>query len=461
MKKGIIMPSKLTPKNQQIFDSVSWPHEKPSLSFFHWFLWALSILFVIYQFVLRVSLGVMAQDLMAYFSIDATAFSTLGALFYLGYASMQIPIGVLLDRLGPARVTPACLFLCILGFICFVFSDNWSVILVGRLITGIGSAGAFISSLKIAQLVFPRRLFNLFVGLTASFGLSGAVFGGGPIKIFLEIYGLLEVLEGLVAIGIILCLIVGIVYLKSRAQEIFLSNSHHTVQGTPLPIFEGLRVIIKNPILLGLLFCTGLMTTGLYSFADAWGASFLETYQQTSGKIASLSISVIYIGMLIGATALGMIADKIGSSKEIVSLCGGISALILGALLTFHFSSSLILGLMFIFGICSSLQILVFSYILQLLPQRFGGIGSGTTNMTIMLLGSLCIYLIGFLMDLSWQGTMQASCRIYERESYMLAFGVIVGLIGIGTIGFSILSTHARRISHRFVHLEEAFNITN
>lgn len=454
------MPSASSIKEQKFSGQPPLSHERPSLSFLHWVLWGLGISFVIYQFILRVSLGVMAHDLMTHFRIDATAFSSLGSLFYLGYAGMQIPVGILLDRFGPARISPVCLFLCVVGFTCFVFSENWTIVLIGRFLTGIGSAGAFIGVLKTAQLVFPKRLFGFFVGLTASLGLCGAIFGGGPIGILLEAYTLMPVLEGLVVVGFALFLILTFIFITPKAKDILSSKegSHKNNHA----VFDGLRVILTNPVLIGLLFCTGLMTMGLYSFADAWGASFLQAYQGMNEEMASFSISLIYIGMTVGSTVLGIIADRLNATKKIVSTCGAISALILLLfLLVPVLPFSLVLGLMLVFGVCSSLQVLVFSYILQLLPSRFGGIASGSTNMTIMLLGSLSIYIAGALMDFGWQGTMQEGLKVYGNGSYALAFGAIISLIAIGTLGFIVLSFQAKRVSHRLVHLEESFSVTS
>ena len=48
--------------------------------------------------------GVMMQELMRNFSIGANGFGFIASLFFYGYAVMQIPAGLLLDRFGARRL---------------------------------------------------------------------------------------------------------------------------------------------------------------------------------------------------------------------------------------------------------------------------------------------------------------------------------------------------------------------
>lgn len=403
-------------------------------------IWGMVVIFVIYQFILRVSLGVMAPSLMERFTIDATQFSLLGSLFYFGYASMQIPVGIFLDRFGPLRTVPVFILLCVSGFCLFTFSDNWALALFGRFITGIGSAGAFISSLKVTHLLFPERLFKFLVGLTSSLGLLGAICGG-LIGIILTIYSLSDVLQGLSYSGIILLFIICSLFYQKKSQSLLKSKEISFEKTEHNNILDGLRVIFKKPSLLILIFCTALMTTALYTFADSWGPSFLMQYHHLSMDQASFSIFLIYIGMTLGSTLLSFIGEKFNMTQLIVATCGFITASVLIGFLTISYIPYyFILCAMFIFGICASLQILVFGLILSQVPKRFGGIITGLTNMTIMLLGSGSISLAGFLMDYTQDKVIENGAPIYGSSAYMLSFGCISTIVLIGAMGFSIVS---------------------
>ena len=61
-------------------------------------MWFFPLSFFAYQFILRLWPGLMMHQIMEQFSIDASHFGLLAAFYYYGYASMQIPVAVLLDR---------------------------------------------------------------------------------------------------------------------------------------------------------------------------------------------------------------------------------------------------------------------------------------------------------------------------------------------------------------------------
>ncbi|NDD67503.1 MFS transporter, partial [bacterium] len=79
------------------------------------FMWLLPLMFFAYQFVLRLWPSLLMSQIMQQFAIDATAFGVLVSVYYYGYAGMQIPIAILLDKYGPRYVIAACALLCGIG----------------------------------------------------------------------------------------------------------------------------------------------------------------------------------------------------------------------------------------------------------------------------------------------------------------------------------------------------------
>ena len=65
--------------------------------------WLVGSLFFFYAWILRVSPSVMVEDLMRDFAVGGAILGNLSALYFYGYAGMQIPVGLLLDRFGPRR----------------------------------------------------------------------------------------------------------------------------------------------------------------------------------------------------------------------------------------------------------------------------------------------------------------------------------------------------------------------
>ena len=55
--------------------------------------WLVGSLFFFYAWILRVSPSVMVEDLMRDFAVGGAVLGNLSALYFYGYAGMQIPVG--------------------------------------------------------------------------------------------------------------------------------------------------------------------------------------------------------------------------------------------------------------------------------------------------------------------------------------------------------------------------------
>src|SRR5689334_17104887 len=87
-----------------------------------WLMWFLAATFFASQFVFRLFPSLIMSELMQQFKIDATSFGILSAAYYVGYAGMQIPVGILLDRFHPKYVISGCALLCSIGTLPFILS---------------------------------------------------------------------------------------------------------------------------------------------------------------------------------------------------------------------------------------------------------------------------------------------------------------------------------------------------
>ncbi len=84
--------------------------------------WATAALFFFYAWVLRVTPSVMIEELMRDFAVGAAAVGNLSAFYFYGYAGMQVPIGMMIDRFGPRRLISASAAVCALGCVLFAVS---------------------------------------------------------------------------------------------------------------------------------------------------------------------------------------------------------------------------------------------------------------------------------------------------------------------------------------------------
>ena len=124
------------------------------------------------------------------------------SVYFLTFASIQLPLGVLLDGFGPRRVQSGLLLVAAGGAALFARSDDFATLVVGRALIGFGVAGALIAGLKAIVSWFPKERILLFNGCFIMLGTLGAICATSPAAWHLEYIGwrgLLEVMAGVTA----------------------------------------------------------------------------------------------------------------------------------------------------------------------------------------------------------------------------------------------------------------------
>ena len=75
-----------------------------SLRSYGWFLWSIAALFYAYEFIHRITPGIMTAQLRASFSINENELALIGAFYFYAYAPFQLLSGVLIDKYGVRRI---------------------------------------------------------------------------------------------------------------------------------------------------------------------------------------------------------------------------------------------------------------------------------------------------------------------------------------------------------------------
>lgn len=394
-------------------------------------MWSLPLAFFTYQFILRLWPSLMMQQIMQNFGIDATNFGYLASAYYWGYASIQIPLAILLDRYKPRFVLGACALICGLATLCFTLTDNWTVALVSRFLIGAGSAGGFLSTSKVISEWFPKNHYGKMVGFSFSIGLIGAVYGGKPTSLLVNTWGWQGVSFTLaavsIAIGVLTCL-----FLKSpKAMGITSEKSESTIPFR----FSDLLSLILSPSLFLLAIANLLMVGALEGFADVWGVNYLMTAYEVDRANGAEAISFIFIGMLFGGPFLAFLSKKWGN-YHVISLCGiGFTVFFSYLLLCYtNIPFSLLKGLFFCVGLLCCYQVLVFSLASNFVKPELLSLAVAFLNCINMLGGSFFHTLIGSFMDYYWAGNEAWGIREYTIDSYTHALMVIPVCALIGAV---------------------------
>jgi MFS family permease len=155
--------------------------------------------------------ALIAGDLMAELDLSAGDLGLLTAIYFLVFAAVQLPFGVLLDRFGPHLIQSALLLIAGVGALVFALADGVITLMLGRALIGLGVALALMAGLKAIVLWFPPERLALANGWFIMLGALGALTATGPAEILVRSIGwrgLFTILAALSAAVALLILIV-------------------------------------------------------------------------------------------------------------------------------------------------------------------------------------------------------------------------------------------------------------
>ncbi len=133
------------------------------------------------SYLFRTINGPLADELIRRFSLGAASLGLLTSVYFLAFAVSAIPIGVALDALGPRRVQGWLMSVAAVGAIVFALAPAAPVLIIGRLLIGLGVAGGLMAGLKAHALWVPPRYLPLANGGLVMFGGLGAIAATLPV----------------------------------------------------------------------------------------------------------------------------------------------------------------------------------------------------------------------------------------------------------------------------------------
>lgn len=390
-----------------------------------WFVWSFAALFYLYQIILRNFPGVMAEDLMRDFSVEACALGILTAFYLVSYSTLQIPAGLSMDKFGPTRLLRGAILLCLLGTIVFALSESFCLACVGRLFIGMGATCAFLGSIKLGTLWFPPEKLALVVGVVMLTGTIGATLGQAPLALFIDMLGWREtLLYVVVPPGVVLA--GGIwVFVRDTPHR----GARESISPSALSLktlFIHLKDIVVDYRIWVLGLYGALMYIPMLVFVDLWGISFLTKLYGVDRATAGSITTMFYIGVGVGCPLVAVLSDYF-KVRKIPMMIGALFSMVCYGVIIYMPDVPLLTmyGLLFAAGISFSAQPLIFPSVCQLTPLSSNGTVTSFTNMVVMMFGLLMQPLVGRLLHLTWGGVMVNGVPYYDVSAYRFALASV------------------------------------
>ncbi len=349
------------------------------------------------------------------FEINASGVGVISSSYWIAYALMQIPAGILMDRFGAKKLLAIASFLCGIGGFVFGFSTSITMAVFGRFLMGIGSAFAFIGMVYITSELFAKAKLAFLIGIGHSISMFGMILGTGPLSCAVDSH-LGWRLTSIIAFGAV-GFFLAIIILLGAPNDGIKNNSFFS---KTIKLFENLKIIASNPKILLLSLIGLLFYLTLDSLGGLWGIPFLQRVYSIDKKTAAFCVSMIFAGLIVGGPIIGKCSDILRKRKLFIKYSSIFSFFLLILIIYFKLSLLLLFSLFFILGFFVSALLLVYTSAVEINSFRLKGVTTATVNLITCVGVAISQFLIGFLLDIFWDGKYLNGIPIYSIKSYRI-----------------------------------------
>ena len=413
-----------------------------------WLAWgALALVFLLVN-VHRLSTAVLSERLTADFAITAAQLGTLHASFFVIYAFVQIPTGVLADRYGPRYVGSVGAFVLSLGAIGFTASNGLVSAAISRAVIGLGSGVIFVSILRFCANWYRVDEFATMAGLTSGIAGVGAIFATTPLAVAVGWFGWRQTVSGLAIVGFVSGAAVFWLARQSPAAAGLdpIENVPEQASVTLAETGGYIRELLRDPDqwLLSVAFFSGMGT--ILTVVGLWGVPYLVAVYGLTVTTASYFTLLGSVGILVGGPGVGWISDRIG--QRLVPMIVGFGAFtVVLAVIPALGSPPLpvVGGVYFLLGTGIGVTILALPVIKERYPAEASGVATGMVNGAGFFGATVLPTLMGITVDRYRTGDVVAGTVTYTEFGYRVAFAITTAAALVAFTSSVLLYVRDRR----------------
>ena len=388
-----------------------------------WLMWGLVATLYLLGFFQRMAPAVMVEELMRDFNISGAVMGNLSATYFYAYAAMQIPSGLLVDRIGPRRLSTFACIVAAIGIFIFAWGPNLLYAYLGRFLIGASVAVAFVTCMKLAGHWFPTNRFAMVTGVALLFGNIGGVLAGVPLSEAVAGVGWRTAMAVSGALTLVTALVMWLVVRDDPGEYGFKSYAHASVleQGN-LPAGIALKSVIFRKDTWLLFFAGGLSASPVLVFAGLWGVPYLmQVYGLERAQAATIT-STMLIAWAIGGPTLGSLSDRLGLRKKPYLFSTILTTLLWAIFLFIDVPYVLLYPLLAAIGFTSGALIIGFAFAREVNHPGASGAVGGVVNMSVLGIAAIMQPVLGKILDSHWDGVLINGARIYDSSAYSSAF---------------------------------------
>lgn len=415
--------------------------EVKKLERYRWVVWTILALTYIFVTFHRMATGVVKAELQEAFGIGAAQFANIGSMYFYAYFIMQIPSGILADKIGPRKTVTWFSILAAVGSVIFGLAPTLAIAYLGRFLVGIGVSVVFICLIKIQSRWFYSRNFALMVGFVGLAANSGALLAQTPLVYATSLLGWRMTF---VVLGIMMLFFAALtkMFVKDDPTEIGLPGMDElegrVAAKSDIKVMDGLKSVLSNPRTWVVSVVNIGMYVGYIVLLGQFGVPYLMTAYGLERIPAANMIIAAVLGSAVGAMAIGYISDRIKRRKPVLVVLSIASLLGWLAFVYLRMPVSILPIFLFVHGFIITNFTMTWTIVNEVNDRRLSGIATGVVN---------CIGFAGAAILPVFMGRILDAYSATPQLGYEKAFVILIVVVAISTlVSFFAKETKAENI---------------
>jgi predicted MFS family arabinose efflux permease len=401
---------------------------------YRWVVFAVSNLAFTFG-VMFVQLGLIAPDLMRDFTVEAQEIGILISVYSTVYAFMQLPGGILADRVGPRRVMSFFLGLGAVGMILFGQAPTFSISLAARMLVALGVSVLYVNKVKVIGGWFKADEFATAMGLGSSVGAVGRLLAGPALAALVSRFGWRNTYSAVGVLNLFFAVTCWII-IRDRSPALELEQEAEANSNVaPRPgILESIKMCFGNWQFVALFFVALLSYGGMMGGLGAWGIPFLMQGFGVERFDASMLMMVTALVSLVTGPMWGRISDKRLRARKpvlLITLAGAILGVLPLVVAADRLTLPIVAGLLAFRALFSSGLLISYTMASELVPSSVLGVAMAGLNIGPYVGGGIYQAASGFILG-DPQRYADDGTPIYGIGDYQSVFlpGLVAWVVG-------------------------------
>lgn len=397
-------------------------------------------------YVHRMCPAILAQDLIRDFSATGAVVGMMASAYFYPYALMQVPSGILADKLGPRLLVTLCMIVAGVGSVLFALSDTVTTAFMARVLVGFGCSAVLVPTYKALTAWFSAKNYVMATSMVISIAGLGGIVAGSPLGWLSEKIGWRWSFHAVAALTFLTAF--GIWFLVRNKPEDFKLPAVAPAEpvvgpAKGMPLSESFPLILKNRdfwfLAMWFFFNGGVV----FSFMALWaGPYFMQVYGM-SKPAAGNFINAFSCGWIFGPLAFAWLAVRRPSAAG--RILGASMGVMMMTVLWIYLRNG-VMGTLEMYAFCITFGFLgpgptgiCFAAIKERFPLRISGTATGVLYVFPMAGSALYQPLAGAILDRA--GNVQTGLG---ADDFSLLFACYIFSLALASLAGFMLGNKKR-----------------